>query len=99
MFVVTVDFRVKEGHVEAFREAMMRQAHNSVTREANCTQFDVCHDAAQPERFFLYEVYADRAAFQAHMETTHFLDFDAKVKDWVAAKDVETWDLLPALES
>jgi (4S)-4-hydroxy-5-phosphonooxypentane-2,3-dione isomerase len=40
---------------------------------------------------FLYELYDDKAAFDAHLKTPHFLSFDARVRDWVERKAVGTW--------
>ena len=91
MFVVTVSFVIEKEHIGAFREAMIRQARNSLTRESGCLQFDVCQDPAHPERFFLYELYTSDAAFEDHLKTAHFMDFDATVKPWTVAKQAEQW--------
>lgn len=40
---------------------------------------------------FLYEVYDDRAAFQAHLTSVHFLEFDAQTASMVAGKTVQFW--------
>ena len=92
MFVVTVIFVIKPGDLDDFIPVMIRQAHNSLTREEGCLQFDVCQDRDQPERVFLYEVYSNRAAFDAHLQTTHFLDFDKTVAPWTEAKVAEQWE-------
>ena len=93
MFVVTVDFRVKPGQEAAFAEAVARQAANSLAGEAGCHRFDVCRDPADGAHVFLYEIYSDRASFDAHLASAHFLDFDATVADWLASKEVATWEL------
>ena len=84
MYVVAVTFQIKPDHVEAFRDAVRRQAENSVTHEAGCHRFDVSVDRASPTTFFLYEVYTDEAAFKAHLASAHYADFSATVSDWVA---------------
>ena len=91
MFIVTVNFLVEQGYVEEFMEAMLRQAQNSLNNEDGCIQFDVCQDATQPERIFLYEVYTSDAAFAEHLKTAHFLDFDKTVKPWTKSKRAEQW--------
>lgn len=96
MFVVIVDFQAKVEHVEAFRQAVLRQARNSLEREPECHQFDVCEKESEPGRFFLYELYSDEAAFAHHVETAHFKDFDATVADWVLSKDVRTLNRISA---
>ncbi len=94
MHVVTVVFDVLADEVEAFQVAVSAQAANSLALEPDCLVFDVAVDPADPARIFLYEIYRDRAAFQAHLESTHFKDFDAKVLPWVRNKEVAQWSLL-----
>ena len=53
MFVVTVTFEIKDEYLDDFMAAMKAQAHNSLTREEGCLQFDVCRDQDAPERIFL----------------------------------------------
>lgn len=92
MFAVTVTFVVKEEHIDDFEGVMKTQAYNSLTREAGCHQFDVCFDPSDRRRVFLYELYTDKAAFEDHLKTDHFLNFDATVKDWLIFKTAENWD-------
>jgi len=92
MYVVTVVFVAKPEFREAFREAMIRNAQASREREPGCRQFDVCIDPADSATIFLYEVYDDRAAFDAHTRTDHFREFDTTVKDWVAHKAVTIYE-------
>lgn len=94
MFVVTVTFVASPGNAEAFRERVRRQASDSLSREAGCHRFDVCADPKAPERVFLYELYSDEAAFQAHLKTSHFISFDRDVAPWIEDKTVATWTLL-----
>lgn len=91
MFIVTVDFEIAEDKVEQFRPIMGRQAENSLTKEPGCLQFDVAVDPKDPCKIFLYEVYVDEAAFQAHLETDHFKDFDARSRPLYRSKVAKTW--------
>ncbi|WP_420347941.1 putative quinol monooxygenase [Pelagibius sp.] len=91
MFVVTVVFEVKPDFAEDFRAAVRRQAEASLSREQACHRFDVCRDADDAARFFLYEIYEDQAAFDLHLASEHFADFDGLVGPWVIGKTVECW--------
>lgn len=91
MFVVTVEFEVKKNHVAAFRKAVLEQAQNSLSREADCHRFDVCFDPMNDTRLFLYEIYTDEPAFERHMQSDHFHEFGARVEDWLISKSVQTW--------
>ena len=86
MYVVIVDFVAKPEHADAFRAEMVKNASASLDEEPGCRQFDVSVAADDPAKIFLYELYDDRAAFDAHLKTTHYREFDAKTAPWVAAK-------------
>jgi len=90
MHVITVEFTLRREHVESFMPAMRENARASLAEEPGCLQFDVCVDPEDPARVFLYEVYADAAAFRAHLAAPHFKAFDAAVGPWVASKAVRT---------
>ena len=89
--VVTVVFRAKPEHRDAFRKAMIENATASRTREPGCRQFDVC-ESADGADIFLYELYDDEAAFKAHLATDHFQRFNATVTPWLADKRVIAYE-------
>lgn len=91
MYVITVEFRISQGNEARFMDRMREQAANSLNGEEGCLQFDVCADPKDDGRVFLYEIYRDESAFQDHLETAHFKDFDAAVAPWIASKQVEAW--------
>ena len=91
MFVVTVWFEVHPEHADSFRERVLIQASNSLEREPACRQFDVSFDPADAARCFLYERYDDRKAFDVHLASEHFKQFDATVTPWIKSKKVEIW--------
>lgn len=79
MLVVHVHVHVKPDSVEAFREASVENARNSV-QEPGIARFDVIQQADDPTRFVLVEVYRDQEATVKHKETAHY----AKWRDTVA---------------
>lgn len=91
MYIVTVEFKIKPGRLEAFMPLMVENARASRDKEPGCRQFDVCADPKAPHVVFLYEVYDDRAAFDAHLAMAHFKTFDAKVASMVAQKQVRIY--------
>ena len=82
MYVIIAPIQIKEGHKEAFVEAMLDDARGSVDDEPGCHRFDVIQDGGDPNRIWLYEVYDDEAAFQAHLNAPHFSKWRDTVKDW-----------------
>lgn len=79
MNIVLVHVHVKPEFVDAFNQASVENASNSV-KEAGVDRFDVIQQNDDPTRFILVEVYKDVDASAAHKETAHY----AKWRDTVA---------------
>lgn len=92
MFVVTVQFEIVAEQAPAFRQAILKNAAQSL-REPGCRRFDVCF-SEDGQRCFLYELYTDRAAFDAHLATPHFLEFNRVSKGLVSQKKLDTYTLV-----
>ena len=72
MLALVVEFRIEPAHVDAFDAAIRANARASLEREPGCRQFDVCRDPDDAALFFLYELYDDEAAIQAHLRVAAF---------------------------
>lgn len=92
MFVVTVDFQIHPGQMQAFMPGMLRNAQASLDLEENCLQFDVCVSVADANHVFLYEIYRSKEDFDAHLKMPHFLDFNAKSAAQVMSKTVKIFE-------
>lgn len=92
MYAVTVTFTIKPGRMESFMSLMLENAKASKALEPGCRQFDVCRDPSVPDQVFLYELYDDRAAFDAHMGMDHFKAFDAAAVEMIASKSVQCFE-------
>ena len=93
-FVIVVDFRIKPGRMAEFRKLMDANARASVQDEPGCSRFDVCAHRKDADRILLYEIYDDRAAFDAHLKTPHFAVFNEQSAPLVAEKIVAEYDLV-----
>lgn len=91
MFAVVVHFDIIPEKYAAFLPLMRENARKSLAQEPECHRFDVWTDPKRPNQIFLYEVYSNAAAFQTHLESAHFIAFDAAVGDMVADKTVTVW--------
>ena len=78
---------------ERFRKLIVENARASVRDEPGCRQFDVVIPQGEKERVFLYEIYDDADAFEAHKRTAHFAQFDRDSAPLVAVKAVTLGDL------
>ena len=85
--VIAVVFVPKPAHRAEFRSAIIENATASRTLEPGCRQFDVC-ESVDGSEIFLYEIYDDEAAFQAHLATDHYKRFNARTTPWVADKRI-----------
>ena len=83
MQIVLVHVHVKPEFVEAFRQASIENASNSV-QEAGIARFDVIQQADDPTRFILVEVYKTAEAPAAHKETAHYLRWRDTVTEMMA---------------
>jgi quinol monooxygenase YgiN len=84
MIIVHVHVHVKSEFIDAFRQATIDNASDSV-REPGVARFDVIQQSDDPQRFVLVEVYRDETAPAKHKETAHY----ARWRDTVASMMVE----------
>jgi autoinducer 2-degrading protein len=94
MFVVVVEFTALAEFAERFLKRVMQQAQDSLQLEVDCHVFDVCIDSERKNRVLLYEVYTDKTAFDLHLASAHFRDFNDAVQAWVSDKQVSTFEKL-----
>ena len=71
MHIVHVYVHVKPEFVEAFKQATLENARNSI-KETRNVRFDVIQQADDPTRFVLIEIYQTAEASGAHKETPHY---------------------------
>lgn len=93
-YVILVDFLLKPGSKAEFRRAIDANAKASCRSEPGCRQFDVVEPRDDPDRIVLYEIYDDRAAFEAHLKTPHLATFEAASNHLVTKKTVIAGDLV-----
>jgi (4S)-4-hydroxy-5-phosphonooxypentane-2,3-dione isomerase len=72
----------------------MQQAQDSLQLEVDCNVFDVCVCFEGNNKVLLYEVYTDKTAFDLHLASAHFRDFNDAVQTWVSDKQVSTFERL-----
>ena len=85
MLIVHVHVHVKPECVEAFKQATLANARESI-KEPGIARFDCVQQQDDPTRFVLVEVYRDAQAPGAHKQTRHYETW----KDAVAPMMAET---------
>lgn len=71
MVILHVHVHVRPEHLDAFREATLENARNSI-QEPGVLRFDVVQQVDDPARFVIVEVYRDESAIEAHRQSAHY---------------------------
>lgn len=87
-YIVIVDFRLRPGAFDRFRDIIVENAKASLEDEPGCRRFDVVVPEGAADRIMLYEIYDDAAAFAEHVKTAHYAAFARDSQPLVAAKTV-----------
>jgi quinol monooxygenase YgiN len=83
MVIVHVQVHVLPDVVEAFKQATIENARNSIL-EPGIARFDVIQQVDDPTRFVLVEIYRTVEATTAHKQTAHYAVWRDKVSDMMA---------------
>ena len=84
MLVVHVHVQVKPEFIEAFKEATLANARESV-KEPGIARFDIMQQQDDPARFVFVEAYRSAEASAAHKETKHYQTWRDTVASMMAA--------------
>ena len=83
MLIVHVHVRVKADCIDAFKEATIENARQSL-KEPGIARFDVVQQNDDPTRFVLVEVYRSVEATAAHKATTHYAAWRDRMESLMA---------------
>jgi len=86
LFINAVDLDINPADMPKFMEAIKENGAASV-KEPGCRTFNIHVSAKDPNHVFLYEVYDNAAALDAHRQTAHFKKYAATTKDMVTKRD------------
>ena len=88
LFIAAVEYDVVPGKVDEFLAALKENAAASV-KEPGCRELDVTVSQKDPNHVFIFEVYDDAAAVEAHTATEHFKKYKAATKDLVVKRQAQ----------
>ena len=88
MRVLMVNIKVKPGRRDDFIAAIREDGEGTTTKEEGNLQFSAVQESDDPDRFFLFEVYRDEAALDAHRQMPHFLKYREATADLLAEETV-----------
>ncbi|SRR6266511_1190654 len=100
MQIVLVHVSVKPEFIEAFKQASIENASNSV-KEAGIARFEVIQQTDDPTKFILVEIYKTVEAPAIHKETTHYKRWRDKVMPMMAEprQGIKYTNIFPGDES
>jgi quinol monooxygenase YgiN len=82
---LVVKIHMKAEYRERFLKEMLADAIGSEKNEPGCLMFNIVNDKADPDILYLFEVYKDDKAVEAHKKMPHFVKWLETTKEWLAA--------------
>jgi (4S)-4-hydroxy-5-phosphonooxypentane-2,3-dione isomerase len=89
-YINAVDIDVVPGQIDAYLAALKENGAAAV-HEPGCHEFNITVSPKDPNHVFIFEVYDNAAAFEAHRATDHFKKYAATTKDMVAKRDARAF--------
>jgi len=93
LYVNAVDIDVVPGQIDNYLAALQENAAASV-HEPGCRDFFITVSQKDPNHVFIFEVYDNAAALDAHRQTDHFKKYAAATKDMIAKRDAHPLSLV-----
>jgi len=87
-YVIIAEVTVPAERLDEFLTHSLDDARNSVATEPGCRQFDLNVSADGSPTVVFYEVYDDRAAFEAHLQTPHFFRWRDATQGWITSSRI-----------
>jgi (4S)-4-hydroxy-5-phosphonooxypentane-2,3-dione isomerase len=91
--VNAVHVDIVQGQIDSYLAALQENGAASV-HEPGCRDFIITVSQKDPNHVFIFEVYDDTAALEAHRQTDHFKKYAATTKDMVAKRDAHPLSLI-----
>ena len=88
LFISAVEYDIVPGQVDNFLAALKENGAASV-KEPGCRELDISVSQKDPNHVFIFEVYENAAAAEAHTATEHFKKYKAITKDMVAKREAK----------
>ena len=85
-YVRVAEIEIDPAQIEPFRAAAKEQIEAAVRLEPGVLTLYSVADREDPSLVFVFEIYADEAAYMAHLETSHFKHFREETNDIVKSR-------------
>lgn len=82
---------IDSSQLESYKAILKEEIETSVRVEPGVLSLYAVYEKDYPTHFTILEIYADTAAYKAHLQTPHFLKYNTGTKDMV-----RSLELIPA---
>jgi 4-carboxymuconolactone decarboxylase len=90
---------IDPNQLEQYKAILKEEAEISVRIEPGVLTLFAVQEKDNPTHFTILEIYADSAAYRAHLQTPHFIRYKTSTKDMVKSLElVETTPLIPDMK-
>jgi quinol monooxygenase YgiN len=80
------ELAIEPSRLEAFKAAVKEEMATSVRVEPGVLAIYAVAEKEDPSKLRFFEIYADEAAFRAHIDSPHFKKFRATTQDMVISR-------------
>ena len=91
---LVVKLTIEHGKMEEFLAIVRAHGAKSLELEPGCLRFDVLRPADAPDTVFLYEVYSDDEALQAHWDCERMAAYRERTGHMIAGREPSRCTLL-----
>ncbi len=92
MLVIAVEFDISEDKIGEFL-AISKPLRDGTNTEKDTLHYELYRDIWNPSKFFLYELYKNRAAHKFHSQQPHFIEWNNKCKEKGIKRTAKFWDV------
>jgi 4-carboxymuconolactone decarboxylase len=90
---------IDPGHLDAYRSALKEEINASVRLEPGVLTLYAVAEKDRPTHLTILEIYADRAAYEQHIKSPHFLKYKTGTQHMVKSLElIDTVPLVPEMK-
>ena len=81
LYINAVNIDVVPGQFENYLAAIKEVGAAAIKTEPGCSEFNITVSQKDPNHLFIFEVYDNAAAFDAHLKSDHYKKYAAAAKE------------------
>lgn len=89
------ELEIDPAQLSEYRALLTEEIEASITKESGVLMLHAVAERERPEQIRILEVYANRQAYEAHIETPHFLKYKEGTAEMVKA--LKLVDVVPIM--